>query len=166
MQSYSSFTKQLFSAFILTLSIGCGNSGGSGNSPGGNNNTPQNKVYSTECSYGLLVDLDSVYRFHKEYEFYGISKADSLIGAFHSMENILPRYSPIACNLQPDVVKEAKLKTAALDDDEIRNYLSQMMNEALLEDTKCKSPQYAKNNNERQACRNIEDFVKDNGWVK
>jgi hypothetical protein len=82
------------------------------------------------------------------------------------MESTLALYSPVSCQLPQKIVQEAKLKTGALDDEEIKGFLDQMMNESLLEYHQCQNQTYAKNEIEKTQCKRITDFVKDNGWVK
>jgi hypothetical protein len=169
MRTFKNKTPIFFSIAIICFLIGCGNSGGSssgGNSNNENLDTKKNKVYSTECRYALLVSLNQVYTFHKDYEYYHIRKADSLKGAYDQMERTLALYSPVSCQLPQNIVQEAKLKTGALDDEEIKGFLDQMMNESLLEYHQCQNPTYAKNEIEKTQCKSITDFVKDNGWVK
>lgn len=167
MLTLKTFTTLVLSIGTVSLLLGCGN-GGSGTSQGGNNpngNLANKKVYSNDCHYSLLVNLNSIYTLHKEYEYYRIKKAESLIGSYHQMENTLALYSPISCQLPEKIVQEANLKTGALDDDEIKGFLDQMMNEGLLEYHQCQNSTYAKNDREKYQCQLITKFVKENGWI-
>lgn len=166
MQAFKQITTMSLSILLSSIIVGCGNGGSSKGNNSNAVNSPAAKSYSNECAYSLMVDLNSVYSFHKEYEYHRIKKANSLIGSYQRMESVLALYSPIQCQLPHSVVNEAKLKTGALDDEEIKTFLDQMMNESLLEYHQCQNSSYAKTEREKYQCKLINEFVKENGWVK